>query len=91
MNASREKLREFLDRGLGLSPKGILVSLNWFPLLDLVCLESKAAGIGYICLAQILHINRDGRLAVGRSKRDPFSVDVKTAVLLPKRTHTCDL
>ena len=65
MNTGREKLSELLDGGIGLSVEDMLSALSGLPFLDGICFESKATRIGYIRLAQILHANFDGRLAVG--------------------------
>jgi len=77
LRLSGEELRQFLDRRIGLRPKYKFAALNRLPLLNFVCFESERVRICYVCFAQVFHRNRDGHLAVARSKRDAFGVNVK--------------
>src|SRR6266849_10458335 len=91
MNTVSEELRQILDRRIGLRAKRIPASFDRLPLLNLVCFEPERTRIGHVRLAQILHRNRDARLAVTRSKGDPVSIDMKTPWLVAEDPRPLDL
>jgi hypothetical protein len=91
MNTGREKLSEFLNRRIRSRAKRILAALDGLPLLNFVCFESERVRICHIRLAQILHRNRDARLVVTRSKRDPLRIDMKVPRLVAEDPHPFDL
>src|SRR5712692_10618657 len=87
INTKCEELRQFLDRRIGGCAKRVLAALDWLPLLNFVCFESERTRVGYVCFAQVLHRNRNGCLAVARSKCESCSVNVKIPRLTPQNPH----